>query len=77
MNDHRVVIATELHSAQWPSVSVRVTSSESEHKEDATPAECRPMKSKDVNYIEIYKSIGSVLTYNKISTWFVTTKKKA
>jgi len=61
MNDHRVVIATELHSAQWLSALVRVTSSETEHKEDASPAECRPMKSKTVNYIEIYKGIESVL----------------
>jgi hypothetical protein len=51
MNDHRVVPATELHSAQWPSASVRVTSSEGEHKEDATPAECGAVKSKNVNYI--------------------------
>jgi hypothetical protein len=61
MNDHRVVVAIELHSAQWPSASVRVTSSEGEHKEDAAPAECRPVKSKNVNYIEIYKGIESVL----------------
>jgi len=61
MNDHRVVIATELHSAQWLSALVTVTSSESEHKQEAIPAEYRPMKSKTVSYIEIYKGIESVL----------------
>jgi hypothetical protein len=42
-------------------VSVRVTASDSEHEEDASPAVCRPMKTKNVNYIEIYKDIESVL----------------
>ena len=61
MNDHSVMIATELHSVQWLSASVTVTSSDREHEEGASPAECTPVISKNVNHIEIYRGIESIL----------------